>query len=70
MAVPVPVPVGGEDPETNDVILARGAAEAGTGGVRAAGSIGPLYWDAAVASMLVPISIPVRAFHGRMVSTW
>ena len=32
----------GEDPETNDVILVRGAAAAGTRGVRAAGSIGPL----------------------------
>ena len=42
MAVPVPVPVGGEDPEKNDVVLAGGAAAAGTGGVRAAGSIGPL----------------------------
>ena len=40
--VPVPVPVGGEDPEKNDVILARGAATADTGGVHAVGSIGPL----------------------------
>ena len=40
--LPGPVPVGGEDPEKNDVILARGAAAADTGGVRAAGSIDQL----------------------------
>ena len=42
------------------MVLARGAAAAGTGGVGAAGSIGPLSWSAAVASMLVSVSIPVR----------
>ena len=38
--------LGGIDPEENDVISARGAAAAGTGGVRASGSIGSHGWRA------------------------
>ena len=37
-----PVPVSGLIPEKNDVIVARGAAAAGTGGVGAADSFGSL----------------------------
>ena len=37
-----PVAVSGVKPDQNDVILALGAAAAGTGGVGTAGSIGTL----------------------------
>ena len=50
----VPVPVSVVSPEKK-VMLARGAASAGTGGVGTASSIGPLRWGAAVACMLVPV---------------
>ena len=62
----VSVPVSGVNPEKKkDVILARGTAVAGVGGIGAAGSIGPLWWGAAAASMLVPVSIPVRVVDER-----
>lgn len=57
----VPVPVRGKVQETYDVIFARGVAAPGTDGVRAATSIGPLGWAAVVASMLLRVSLPVRA---------
>ena len=56
---PAPVPVSGLIPEKNDVIVTRGVATAGTGGVGAADSFGSLWWGTAVASMLVSISVPV-----------
>lgn len=34
---------------------------AGTGGIPAAGSISPVWWGAAIAYVMVPVSIPVQA---------
>ena len=56
---PTPVPVSGLIPGKNDVIVARGAAAGGTGGVGAADSFGSLWWGTAVASMLVSKPVPV-----------
>ena len=58
---PAPVPVSGLIPEKNDVIVARGAAAAGTGRVGAADSFGSLSWGTAVYSMLVSQPVPVAS---------
>ena len=57
-----PVPVNGLNPEKRrDLRSRRGSRRYRWGpGLGAAGSIGPLRWRAAVASMLVLVSIPMR----------
>ena len=61
----VPVAASGLDQEKIDVAFVRGPAARGTDGGRAAGSIPQLWWAAALSTMLVPVSMPVRVVDER-----